>query len=299
LPNGQAYWTVVDGCYSRVEVADRFLFDLRFGRDRAESTSRMYAGELARFLIWCVRSGRSLEDGARDLSRFGVWLRTTPTSRPEAGQGRPPGPGRINHILGVVREFFKRAVADGAVDGSILAALYEGSDDRHLPVHLRDDRAGLSYRARPRHRLRVSHPPSPDAASRQEWEALLVTAASWRDRFLLLLLWFTGLRIGEALGLRHSDLHFMDSSTSLGCRLEGPHLHRAELRVLALYDATGNIAFDDIRIRGGSSGSTEDDRGGVGAGQRRPLKFGSQNRGTPPRWLDAHCASSKTRLFRS
>ena len=34
-----------------------------------------------------------------------------------------------------------------------------------------------------------------------------------------------GLRIGEALGLRRSDLHFMASSTSLRCRVDGPHLH--------------------------------------------------------------------------
>jgi integrase/recombinase XerD len=215
----------VDGLYARVEVADRFLFDLRFGRDRAESTSRVYAGELARFLGWCARSGRSLEGGARDLSRFVLLLRTTPTARPGAGQGRPPGPGRINHVLAVVREFFKHAVAARVVDGEVLAALYEVADDRHLPAELRDDTGGLRYRARPRHRLRESHLARPDAASAEEWEALLVAASSWRDRFLLVLLWFSGLRIGEALGLRRSDLHLMGSSTSLGCQLSGPHLH--------------------------------------------------------------------------
>jgi hypothetical protein len=85
LPNGQAYWTVVDGGYAKVEVADRLLFDLRFGHDRAESTSRMYAGEPARFLSWCVLSGRSLEDGAGDLSRFVLALRTTPTGTGSRG----------------------------------------------------------------------------------------------------------------------------------------------------------------------------------------------------------------------
>ena len=64
LPDGRAYWTVVDEAYLKVDIADRFLFDLRFGRDRAESTTRAYAGELAGFLSWCRRSGRSLEDGA-------------------------------------------------------------------------------------------------------------------------------------------------------------------------------------------------------------------------------------------
>lgn len=30
---------------------------------------------------------------------------------------------------------------------------------------------------------------------------------------------------GEALGLRLSDLHFLPTSTSLGCQIDGPHLH--------------------------------------------------------------------------
>ena len=92
LPDGRAYWTVIDGDYLKVAVADAFLFDLRFGRDRAESTTRVYAGELAQFLNWCGRTGRSLEDGAGQLSRFVLFLRTTPTRRPGAGRGRPPDP---------------------------------------------------------------------------------------------------------------------------------------------------------------------------------------------------------------
>jgi integrase len=205
LPDGRAYWTVVDADYLKVPLADRFLFDLRFGRDRAESTTRMYAGELARFLSWCGRTGRSLEDGATHLSRFVLFLRTTPTARPGAGQGRPPGAARINH--------------------GVLAALYEIADDRHLPAELRPRGGRLRYRARPRHRLRVQRSAQPNAATQQEWEALSEAARSWRDRFLLVLLRFGALRIGEALGLRRSDLHFMASSTSVGCKVAGAHVH--------------------------------------------------------------------------
>jgi site-specific recombinase XerD len=225
LPGGRAYWAVVDEEYAKVAVADRFLFDLRFGRDRAESTTRVYAGELARFLSWCGGTGRSLEDGAQHLSRFVLLLRSTPTERPGAGRGRPPGAARVNHVLSAVRELFKHAVAAKAVDGSVLAALYEVGDDRSLPAELRAEGGGLRYRARPRHRLRAGRPARPDAASQAEWEALLEVATSWRDRFLLVLLWFCGLRIGEALGLRRADLHFMASATSLGCAVPGPHLH--------------------------------------------------------------------------
>ena len=216
---------MVDDDYVKVVVADAFLFDLRFGCDRAESTTRVYAGELAGFLAWCGRTGRSLEDGAGQLSRFVLLLRTTPTARRGAGQGRPPGAARVNHVLAVVREFFKHAVVAGAVTGGVLAALYEVADDRNLPAELRPEGGGLRYRARPRHRLRAERSTGPQAASEVEWEALLEVAGSWRDRFLLVLLKFTGLRTGEALGLRRSDLHFMSSSTELGCQVAGPHVH--------------------------------------------------------------------------
>lgn len=225
LPDGRGYWSVVDAEYVRVAVADRFLFDLRFGRDRAESTTRAYAGELARFLAWCTSTGRSLEQGASDLSRFVLALRAMPIERAGAGQGRPPGPGRVNHVLSVVREMYKHAVGAGAVDPSVLAALYEVGDDRFLPAELRPEGSGLRYRARPRHRLRTSRSARPEAASQAEWEGLLEAATSWRDRFLLVLLWFCGLRIGEALGLRKEDLHFMDHASALGCSIPGPHLH--------------------------------------------------------------------------
>lgn len=225
LPDGRAYWTVVDDRYLKVDVADRFLFDLRVGRDRAESTSRVYAGELARFLGWCRRTGRSLEVGAAELSRFVLHVRTTATSRPGAGQGRPPGPARVNHVLAVVREFYKHAAAVRDVDGAVLGALYEVADDRFLPAELRPEGGGLRYRAAPGHRLRAPRQARPEGATQGEWEALLEAASSWRDRFLLVLLWFSGLRLGVALGLRRSDLHFAHSSTAVGCQVPGPHLH--------------------------------------------------------------------------
>lgn len=227
LPDGRAYWSVVDDEYAKVAIADRFLFDLRFGRDRAESTTRAYAGELARFFAWRASTGRTLEQAAQDLSRFVLVLRSTPTERAGAGQGRPPGPARVNHVLTVVRELYKHAVAAGAVDPSVLAALYEVGDNRFLPAELRPEGAGLRYRALPRHRLRNPRCAEPEAASQAEWEALLEASTCWRDRFLLVILWFCGLRIGEALGLRREDLHFVDHARALGCSVPGAHLHVA------------------------------------------------------------------------
>src|ERR1700736_5650679 len=65
----------------------------------------------------------------------------------------------------------------------------------------------------------------PVPVRRDEAQALLRAAASWRDRFLLVLLWFCGLRVGEALGLRRSDLHLVPTAAAQGCAVPGPHLH--------------------------------------------------------------------------
>ena len=46
-----------------------------------------------------------------------------------------------------------------------------------------------------------------------------------RDRFLVILMLETGLRIGEALGLRRCDMHLLPDSRSLGCAVAGAHVH--------------------------------------------------------------------------
>ena len=124
-----------------------------------------------------------------------------------------------------VREFYKFAAAEHFVDASVLAALYQVADDRHLPAHLSVEGAGLGYVARPRHRVKLARRAHRDVCAPEEFEGMLRAARNWRDRFLLVLLWFTGLRIGQALGLCREDLHLARSSRELGCVHQGAHLH--------------------------------------------------------------------------
>lgn len=209
-------------------LADSFLRHLRLGADRAEGTTRSYAGDLALFLGWCDASGRDVADGLASLGSFVGWLRITPVERRGAGVGRARSPGRINHVLAAVRELAKHAVATAELDASVLALLYEVGDDRHLPAELRPEGSGLRYVARPRHRQREARGRRPSAVRQEEAEALVRAARSWRDRFIVVLLWFCGLRIGEALGLRRSDLHLVDSALPMGCGVRGAHLHVVE-----------------------------------------------------------------------
>lgn len=225
LTDTLAYWTVVDDNWVPVALADAYLRHLRLGADRAEGTTRTYAGDLACYLGWCEASGRDLLSGASALGMFVVMLRTTPVARAGSGQGQVRSPGRINHVLAAVRELYKHAVADRALSASVLALLFEVGDDRYMPADLRPEGSGLRYLARPRHVQRSRRAGRPVPVRREEVEALVRAARSWRDRFLLVLLWFCGVRVGEALGLRRSDLHLVPAAAALGCAVPGPHVH--------------------------------------------------------------------------
>lgn len=193
--------------------------------DRAPGTTKAYAEDLALFLGWCERSGRSLAAAPADLALFVLELPTTPVTRAGSGQGSARSGRRINHILTAVREMYKHAVATRHLDGAVLSALYQVGDDRSLPAELRPEESGLRYRARPRHVQRVTTRATPKSVRRDDFEAVFAAATSWRSRFVIGLLWFSGLRIGEVLGLRRSDMHLLASSRVLGCDLPGPHVH--------------------------------------------------------------------------
>lgn len=228
LPSGGRYWTVLDGELAVMPVADRYLRELRLGRDRAESTVRAYAGGVVLFLRWCERTGRDWTTAATDLGLFMTWLKYTPAD----DQNVVPGPGakpvrtegRINRILVATRGFLVFAVSQGEAPQWMLGVLYELADGRDLPLVAQGEDARLVHRLRARHQL---HTPETavDRATDAEVVALFQQCRSARDRLIVLLLARVGLRRGEATGLRRSDLHLLPDSRALGCEVEGAHLH--------------------------------------------------------------------------
>jgi integrase/recombinase XerD len=228
LPSSVRYWTVVDDDYRVVRVADEYLQHLRLGRDAAESTTKSYAEALALYLRWCEQASRDWRTAAERLGGFITWLRHTPSDpdAPLAGPGIRDvrGPGRINRILSVVRGFIRHAVVIGEVPATVLAALYDITDGRHLPAEVRGEVSGLRYAARPRHRLSETET-AVDRASDAEVLSLLKACRSARDRFIVTAMARAGLRSGEVTGLRREDMHLVPGATALGCLVPGAHLH--------------------------------------------------------------------------
>lgn len=233
LPSGVGYWTVLDDELVVVPEADAFLRHVRFGRDQAELTTHAYAGHIALYLRWCVRTGRDWRTAAAELALFVTWLRygskeTTGIEPPSglvlAGPGAEHvrGAARIENVLTGVRQFLCHGITNKTVPGEVLAQLYEVAEGRDLPLEARS--AGMGYRMKARHRVKVPRKPR-DRASDAEIVALFSACRSARDRFIVLLLARVGLRRGAAAGLRREDLHFMPDSTALGCAVAGSHLH--------------------------------------------------------------------------
>jgi integrase len=228
MPSGSRYWTVIDDGLGVVPVADRYLRELRFGRDKAESTTKSYAGGVALFLRWCRRTGRDWRTAAAELGLFIVWLKYTTSGGEQviAGPGgkHVRGAVRINKVLVATRGFLSFAVIQQEAPGWVLGQLYELADSRDLPPAAQGENPQLAYRLRARHQL---HEPeiAVDRASDEEIVALFRACRSARDRLIVLLLARAGLRRGEVAGLRRSDLHLLPDNTALGCPVEGTHLH--------------------------------------------------------------------------
>jgi len=189
-------------------------------------------GGIALYLRWCRRTGRDWVSGLSNLGLFITWLRHWPADADDAAGVVVAGPGavaargarRINGILVAVRGFAVFAATRGRVCGDVVQQLYELADDRDVPVEAKGDDARRAWRLRPLHRLHEPHGPV-DRASDEEIVALLRACRSTRDRLIVLMLARAGLRRGELVGLRRSDLHLLPDSTVLGCSVERAHLH--------------------------------------------------------------------------
>ena len=228
MPSGSRYWTVLDEAMDVVPVADRYLRELRFGRDRAEETTRKYAGGIALFLRWCGATGRDWREAADSMGLFMTWLKYTP-----AGGGTVVlGPGaklargerQVNRVLVATRGFLMFAVNGGEAPRWVVSRLFEVADTRDLPIAARGESMAVRDRMRARHQLKEPDRPV-DRASDGEIVALLGACLSARDRLIVLLLARAGLRRGEAAGLRRSDLHLLPDNRVLRCDVEGAHLH--------------------------------------------------------------------------
>ncbi|MDP7707502.1 tyrosine-type recombinase/integrase [Mycobacterium sp. TY815] len=211
--DGGLSYTVLGADGRMVSEIERYLTHLTT-LGKSPNTIRGYARDIADLFEWVAEYGRdwrSLE--VEDIGTWVKWLRTPEHARSGAvlvlPQVQPAVAMRtVARKLTAVNAFYVfHARHDEAVRMS-LTRWYPGGRRSYLPFLAHVQKGSRRNEIR----LRCEPQRPPQIVTRDEVSQLLEACSMVRDRFLLSLLFETGARIGEALGMRHEDLSIANES---------------------------------------------------------------------------------------
>ncbi|MGH3738757.1 MAG: tyrosine-type recombinase/integrase [Micromonosporaceae bacterium] len=217
--DGSELWVVLDAeLVVHVEASD-FCRAL-YGAGRSPHTIRVYAGRVALFLGWCQAHGVDWKTiDLPSLAAFKHSLEATPIER-----GMRRG-GTVDAILIALCEFLRFCARTGVIDQAVADRLSERRWLRFLPPGFDAGERGQVRTVRVRQVKARTETPFPEALTPEQSQTVFACCGRPRERFMVRLLHDTGLRIGEALGLRREDMHLLPDSRRVGCAVVGPHVH--------------------------------------------------------------------------
>jgi integrase/recombinase XerD len=211
LPPGtrRVSWTVLgdDGPVEPVERYLTYLTDI----ERSPNTVKAYAHDLKDWFVFLAWRGLDWREvRLEDVAGFVAWLRRAPAARdgsvaalPSAGQYC--GESTVNRKLSALSAFYQHAARSGADLGELLVTWQPaGRNSRGWKPFLHHVTKG-GPQARRAVALKAPRK-LPRVLTVTEMQAILDACGRLRDRLLFAVLYETGMRIGEALGLRHEDV---------------------------------------------------------------------------------------------
>lgn len=203
-------WLVLDDNYLPVQPIQSYLRYLE-SIERSPNTVHAYAGHLK--LYWeflCDLHLNWLEVTLENLADFIHWLRSP---EPRVVSIQPKESKRtektINAILAAVCGFYEFQERLGKTEGiDVYRASFQPG--RKYKPFLHGINKGKEVRTR---LLKLKEPKTfPGTLTPEQIKHLVETCSRLRDKFLICLLYESGMRIGEALGLRHEDMHTSGSN---------------------------------------------------------------------------------------
>jgi integrase len=211
---GNRTWTVIDESYRTVGPVEEWLEAHR--QSWSPNTVRGYVTALAQWWTFLERRGEATRwdsVGVATVSGFLSWLRNGRTVEHAIGaSGAPPSPETLEVRLAALISFYRwqAGVNDVPVAARLLRGVPRRAPARGLLSHL-EGRAG--QRPSSLVRVRTTRKDRPPLLLPRHVQAILDGCAvfdsasgEWlgniRDRFLFALLAETGMRLGEALGMR-------------------------------------------------------------------------------------------------
>ncbi|MDE8671007.1 tyrosine-type recombinase/integrase [Pseudarthrobacter sp. H3Y2-7] len=224
-------WTVVDGDLAAIGPAERYLAYLA-GIERSPNTVRAYAQSLALWLEFLhLRRADWADAAVEDVSGFVTWLRAPAANVIviDASAARR-SEATVNRHLAAVFGFYDFHARNGVVLAQSLVAWRRVPRGSFKPF-LHHVTKGRPIPTRP---VKLKVPRRlPVTLSVEEVTVLLAACGHLRDRFLFALLAETGMRIGQALGLRHSDFISRRRELKIVPRDDNVNGARAKTRMVA------------------------------------------------------------------
>jgi site-specific recombinase XerD len=213
-PSGDPSWTVVDEFGLPIEVIDQYMSWLK-ANGRSINTLRAYAHHLGLLFRWF-------------LAHRAEWAEATfdqlVTFMADLAVGRPPltkrGGGErdadsVRAVAAAVREFyeFHKLEGRGPADLVLTKTITRSAKSKyHVLAHIEQrDSVATNRLARPAKAMSMQARASQIEiiGFEADFKTLLGAARTKRDALLLSSFYDVGLRVGQSLGLRHSDLDFM------------------------------------------------------------------------------------------
>jgi integrase/recombinase XerD len=226
--SGPESWTLLGDDGEVVAPAERYLAYLA-AIERSPNTVRAYAVSLKlwfEFLAWAKVGWEDV--GIEDVARFVAWLRApAPNVVVLANGAGVRRPATVNRYLAGVFGFYDHHARAGLGVAAELVAWRRVSRGSYKPF-LHHVTKGKPIPVRPV-KLHVPRQ-APRTLAPDQIVAVLAATEHLRDRFLLSLLAETGMRVGQALGLRHSDFVSHKREVHIVPRADNANRARAKVR---------------------------------------------------------------------
>ena len=202
-PMGGVSWTVIGSDFRQVDPVERYLAWLSV-IERSPNTVRAYALDLKTFWVFLEAHGiRWDRITLGQLGAFTAWLRQPAANVVVLANARPARcSSTVNRMVTAVFGFYEFHARDGVEVAKALvdrARSGRGSYRPFLHGIAASKPRGRVGRLREERRL-------PATLSLEQVGAVIHGQTRLRDRFLFGLLFGTGMRVGQALGLRHEDV---------------------------------------------------------------------------------------------
>jgi site-specific recombinase XerD len=257
LPSlGVESWTLLGGDGVPVEPVERYLAYLS-DIERSPNTVKAYAHDLKDYWVFLACRGLDWREvRLEDIGEYVAWLRLPPAARDGKVTVLPMveahvGASTVNRKLSALAAFYIHQSRHGVDLGELLTTWGPPGRRGGWKPFLHHVSKGKPHARRT---VALKAPRKlPRVLTVAEMQAILDACDRLRDRFLFALLYDSGMRVGEALGLRHEDIDAAACQVSVvprtnanGARSGQPRTVPVRAGVIRLYADYMHVEYQDL-----------------------------------------------------